>query len=173
MPLGRETNCIPRRDQSACNYTMSHNSDLLPSRDSIVRRPCMTDTLSSMKGTNPSRIFPICTRRNERTCRFRFVQTTSRYRLRRMRGAPFPRRDILQSFCTYAERRGRRAHVLQCSLRRSPEFSDALRRSSARSPLTDRWNLDGNLGCFKSSHYGFLLASFLRTVISTKVLHVK
>lgn len=60
---------------------------------------------------------------------------------RRTRGAPFPRGDILRTFCTYvrgAARRGRHAHVLQCSLRCSPGFSDALRRSSARSPPTDR-----------------------------------
>jgi len=148
--LGWKINCIPRRGQSTCNYATSHNSDLFPLRDSIVRRPCTigTDTLSS-----PPRIFPVLrTRRNERTCKSRFVQTTSRPR--RTRGAPFPRGDILRIFCTFVL-----LYAAQNSVGVVPTFSNVLfvvlRCSSARSSSTDRWNLDWNLSCFKPSHFEF------------------
>lgn len=175
-PLGRETNCIPRRGQSACNYATSHNSDRLPLRGSIVPPSLHDDRhrhrLSSMGGDMSfPRILPVRMRRNERTCKSRFVQTTSRYT-----GAA----RVGRARCSFSAW-GYPANffvLLYFCARRSvgavPTFSNVLRRSSARSLPTDRWNLDGNLGCFKPSHTPrFLLASLLHTVISTRVLHVK
>lgn len=138
-PPGRETNCIPRRGQSACNYATSHNSDLLPPA-SRLHCPCAVVD----GGRDPLGSSPFRTRRNERTCKSRFMQTTSRLPARPRVGCTvllfrvglYPARYFLylRTFVRAAALRGRRAHVLQCS----PMFSDALRRSSTRSPPTDR-----------------------------------
>lgn len=79
IPLGRETNCIPRRGQSACNYATSHNSDLPPPRGSIVHRPCTSDTAVIDGAQAPPRICLLAKKRVH-VCKSRFVQTTSRYR---------------------------------------------------------------------------------------------
>lgn len=81
-------------------------------------------------GTSPPRIFTVRTVKKRAHVQISLCANDLALPMqpRRTRGAPFPRGDILRTFCTYAVwRRGRRAHVLQCSLRRSPEFSNVLR----------------------------------------------
>lgn len=116
--LGRETNCIPRRSRSECNYMTSHNS---------VFSSCLLAPLylvlapTRRKDQSPFRT----QRREAHTCKSRL-----RKRSRRTRGNPFLRGDILPSFSCR-----RRAHILQCSF---PELSNVLRCSSTRSTSTDR-----------------------------------
>ena len=139
----RETNCIPRRGQSACNYATSHNSDLLPPRGSIVRRPC-TDRYRHavvngglvLLESSPFAREETSARANLMSCKRPRVTVGTGAVRRRMCGAPFPRREYPANFLLRT-RRG--VGVV-------PTFSNVLfavhhtvlLSSSACSPLTDR-----------------------------------
>lgn len=164
----RETNCIPRRGRSERNYMTSHNS-VSSSRSAARHCPSFHDT----HNCRPKHIDSLTQRHVQISSLLSFKRSDPR----RTCGDPFPRRDILPTFfylCMYVcvnKTWASCPHSLQCSL--SPPFSRALQTVlsscllalQTRSPSTDRWELDGSLGCFKRSSEFPSSSAFLRTVI--------
>lgn len=110
-PPVRETNCIPLRDRSACNYATSHNLGLLP-RGSIVSVALYSPSLRRPTPTRCRRSdFSIFLDRTRLANLSLYANDlTLPVRSRGTRGAPFPRRDILRAFSarrTRATQRGR------------------------------------------------------------------
>lgn len=124
--LGRETNCIPRWGRSECNYMTSHNSFssswpvaplCTPFLHDRHRQSCLPWTISLVRTQ----------RAREEHNRANLVYSCKRsMRLRRTRGDPFPRTFSYVCAHVRAMTCGRRAHILQCSLRRFPELSNVL-----------------------------------------------